>query len=82
MLVATLEDALAVGQRPNMPSTTVEWPNWSLALPAPIEALETAPLALDIAAALRREHATTAGTKAADAPPLGRGRGAPQGRTE
>jgi 4-alpha-glucanotransferase len=44
VITATLEDALAVEERPNMPGTTVEWPNWSIALPAPLESLETAPL--------------------------------------
>jgi 4-alpha-glucanotransferase len=33
VIMATLEDALAVAERPNMPSTTAEWPNWSRALP-------------------------------------------------
>ena len=40
VLLATLEDALAVEERPNMPNTTsAERPNWSLALPTPIEDL-------------------------------------------
>jgi 4-alpha-glucanotransferase len=50
--VATLEDALAVVERPNMPGAPACWPNWSLALPAPIEALEHGSLARVIAAAL------------------------------
>jgi 4-alpha-glucanotransferase len=50
--VATLEDALAVVERPNMPGAPACWPNWSLALPAPIEALEHDSLARVIAAAL------------------------------
>jgi 4-alpha-glucanotransferase len=53
-VTATLEDALAVEERPNMPGTTTEWPNWSLALPAPLEVLETRPLARAIARALAR----------------------------
>ena len=40
MVTATLDDAMAVEERPNMPATTDEWPNWRLALPQPIEALE------------------------------------------
>jgi 4-alpha-glucanotransferase len=35
---ATLDDALGVEERPNMPGTISEWPNWSLALPVPLEA--------------------------------------------
>jgi 4-alpha-glucanotransferase len=49
---ATLEDALAVKERPNMPGTIGEWPNWSLALPRPFEELQREPLAEAIAVAL------------------------------
>jgi 4-alpha-glucanotransferase len=54
VVAATLEDAMAVEERPNMPSTTTEWPNWSLALPASLEDLETQALARDVADTLRR----------------------------
>jgi 4-alpha-glucanotransferase len=54
ILVATLEDALAVPERPNMPGTTTEHPNWSLALPGGLEALETAELPRQIARYLGR----------------------------
>ena len=55
LLTATLEDALEVTERPNQPGTTTEErPNWSLALPKPLEAIESAPLTRDIAAALDR----------------------------
>jgi 4-alpha-glucanotransferase len=54
VLAAPLEDALAVEERPNMPGTTAEWPNWSLALPGGIEGLENAELPRRIAAALCR----------------------------
>jgi 4-alpha-glucanotransferase len=40
ILTATLDDAMAVEERPNMPATTHEWPNWSIALPEPLETLE------------------------------------------
>jgi 4-alpha-glucanotransferase len=58
VVTATLEDALAVEERPNIPNTTTEWPNWSLALPASLELLETHPLAREIGAILgrRRRH--------------------------
>jgi 4-alpha-glucanotransferase len=49
LLTATLEDAAAVEERPNMPGTTDEWPNWSLALPQPLDDLEQAPLPAVIA---------------------------------
>jgi 4-alpha-glucanotransferase len=52
---ATLDDALAVEKRPNMPGTTSEqWPNWSLALPKSQEELEQHDLAREMAQALKR----------------------------
>jgi 4-alpha-glucanotransferase len=39
-VAATLEDALRVEERPNLPGTTAhQRDNWSLALPVPLEAL-------------------------------------------
>jgi 4-alpha-glucanotransferase len=49
LITATLDDALAVEERPNMPGTVDEWPNWRIALPQPLEEIETAPLARVIA---------------------------------
>ena len=54
ILTATLDDAMTVEERPNMPATSDEWPNWRLALPQPIETLEKSRLARRIAKALRR----------------------------
>lgn len=54
VVTATLDDALAVEERPNMPGTTSGWPNWSLALPLPLEEIEQLPLALRIAEHLGR----------------------------
>jgi 4-alpha-glucanotransferase len=55
LLLATLEDALEVSERPNQPGTTPEErSNWSLALPQPLEEIERAALTRDIAAALNR----------------------------
>jgi 4-alpha-glucanotransferase len=51
IVTATLDDALAVEERPNMPGTVNEWPNWSIALPVPLDGLEQAPLAHSIARA-------------------------------
>jgi 4-alpha-glucanotransferase len=39
--LATLEDACAVEDRPNVPGSTTERPNWSIALPIPVEAFDT-----------------------------------------
>jgi 4-alpha-glucanotransferase len=52
---ATLEDALATQDRPNVPGTTTERPNWSIALSQPIEALEKDVDTAAIAAELRRD---------------------------
>jgi 4-alpha-glucanotransferase len=52
LVAAVLEDALAVRERPNMPGTVDQWPNWCLALPVPLEDIERAPLAAAIAARL------------------------------
>lgn len=54
LVTATLDDALGVPERPNMPSTTSEWPNWSIALPVDLATLETTPLARTLAAELGR----------------------------
>jgi 4-alpha-glucanotransferase len=54
VILATLDDALAVVERPNMPGTTTEWPNWSLALPIPLERLEEMELPRRIAAVMKR----------------------------
>jgi 4-alpha-glucanotransferase len=52
--MATLDDALTVAERPNLPGTITERPNWALALPLTLERLETNPLARKIASALAR----------------------------
>jgi 4-alpha-glucanotransferase len=49
IVAATLDDALLVEERPNMPGTTVQWPNWRIALPAAIEELQQRPLPRQIA---------------------------------
>jgi 4-alpha-glucanotransferase len=50
-----LEDAMGVEERPNMPNTTAEWSNWSIALPAPVETLEVNALARTIGKILNRD---------------------------
>ncbi|MGH7722970.1 MAG: 4-alpha-glucanotransferase [Candidatus Dormibacteria bacterium] len=55
LVVAALEDAAQVSERPNMPGTTAErWPNWSLALPRPLDSVLASPLAEHLAGTLRR----------------------------
>ena len=54
ILLATLDDAVAVPERPNVPGTVREWPNWSLALPQPLEEIETMELPRRLAAVLAR----------------------------
>ena len=54
IITATLDDAMLVTERPNMPATITEWPNWSIALPEPIESLEKSRLAARLAGALTR----------------------------
>jgi 4-alpha-glucanotransferase len=51
VVTATLEDALAVEERPNIPGTTEG--SWSLALPESLETLQSCPLAHAIAQRLR-----------------------------
>ena len=54
LLTGTLDDALGVEERPNMPGTTDQRPNWSIALPAPLEEIEDRPGPRRIARALSR----------------------------
>jgi 4-alpha-glucanotransferase len=78
IVTATLEDALAVPERPNMPGTVDQWPNWSLALPEPLETVEQSPLPRAIARALSARSTTRPG---GDTPRAARGeRGASASR--
>ena len=56
LLTAGLDDALGVQERPNMPGTLDEWPNWRIALPMPLEEIETDPRPRAVAAALDRRR--------------------------
>src|SRR6185503_14364304 len=60
VVAATLDDALLVEERPNMPGTTDQWPNWKIALPASIEEIESRPLAREIGEILGRKAAVGA----------------------
>jgi 4-alpha-glucanotransferase len=55
LVAATMEDALSVEERPNLPGTTSEQaPNWSVALPESLEEIEVDPFVNELATALRR----------------------------
>ncbi|MCA1588024.1 MAG: 4-alpha-glucanotransferase [Chloroflexi bacterium] len=55
LVAATLEDALRVAERPNMPGTvSAQRDNWSVALPQPLERLAGDARVLRLVAALRR----------------------------
>jgi 4-alpha-glucanotransferase len=53
IVLASLEDALGIEERPNVPGTTTERPNWRLALTQPLEEVEQAEGARRIAEAMR-----------------------------
>jgi 4-alpha-glucanotransferase len=59
LVAVSLEDALGVAERPNKPGTTVEWPNWSLALPFTLEELRKDPRPARLARVLRRSPAVS-----------------------
>jgi 4-alpha-glucanotransferase len=54
VVLASVEDALAVSERPNRPGT-LEPENWSLALPKPLEEIESDSLAAAVAGAFREQ---------------------------
>lgn len=74
VVTATLEDALEVAERPNIPATTHQWPNWSIGLPGGLEALETSALAGRIAAALGGRGQSASGLRTAHQPHVGSAR--------
>ncbi|MEA2687045.1 MAG: 4-alpha-glucanotransferase [Actinomycetota bacterium] len=61
LLAAALDDTIGVAERPNMPGTLDEWPNWSIALPLPLEELMDDPRPRAIASALTRPSGGSAG---------------------
>ncbi|HEY8741249.1 MAG TPA: 4-alpha-glucanotransferase, partial [Candidatus Dormibacteraeota bacterium] len=50
LLAASLEDALVIPERENIPGTIDQWPNWSLALPGGLEGLRRSASARRLAA--------------------------------
>jgi len=78
LVSATLEDALRVTERPNIPGTGPEQrANWSRALPAPLERLTRDPFVSNLAKAMRLGRAAAAPRVA---PSLNPRRGAPASR--
>jgi 4-alpha-glucanotransferase len=57
LVIATLEDAVGVIERPNVPGTTTEHPNWSRALPITLEELPVHPTAGAVLDAVARHGA-------------------------
>ncbi|HYM96896.1 MAG TPA: 4-alpha-glucanotransferase, partial [Candidatus Sulfotelmatobacter sp.] len=53
IVLASLEDALGVHERPNVPGTTTEFPNWRRSLPANLDEIEGASGVRRIAEAMR-----------------------------
>ncbi|MDP9071624.1 MAG: 4-alpha-glucanotransferase [Actinomycetota bacterium] len=66
LLAATLDDAIGVPERPNMPGTTDERPNWSLALPKALEDIEADPAVAALATTLDRRPPPPADPAPAD----------------
>lgn len=70
VLLATLDDALAVEERPNIPGGRPDWPNWSTALPQALEQFDTLELPRRLAKVLARSDTTaSAGPGSPPAPP-------------
>lgn len=49
VVAATLDDVLLATERPNVPGTTTERPNWSVPLPKSLEEIEGDPLVAEVA---------------------------------
>ncbi|MGC3973499.1 MAG: 4-alpha-glucanotransferase [Nitrospira sp.] len=62
VVMADLEAACAVNERPNMPTSGGNYPNWSLALPCSLEELTAAERPTKLAHILNRRGSETSGT--------------------
>ncbi len=60
ILTATLDDVLGVQERPNMPGTIDEWPNWRIALPVSLDTALADPRVANIADILSRNETNLA----------------------
>ena len=61
VVMATLEDVLGVEERPNLPGTIDERPNWSIPLPLTLEEIESHPLVQRVTELLAASRPTPAG---------------------
>ncbi len=66
IVAATLDDAIYVEERPNLPGTTDERPNWQIALPAPLEVILEHPGSHAVARILGRRPINQLDTPAVD----------------
>jgi 4-alpha-glucanotransferase len=67
-LAATLDDAVAETDRPNIPGTDYLRRNWSLALPVRLDEIEAHPLAARLASVLGAATSEAEGDPQADQP--------------
>ena len=58
IIMASMEAACATAERPNMPAAGGKYPNWSLALPLPLEDIESSEIPRKLATILNRRNAT------------------------
>jgi 4-alpha-glucanotransferase len=58
LMTAGLEDVLGIEERVNIPGTTIQRANWSVALPVPLEKLETHAMAQAISGVARNRRKT------------------------
>lgn len=56
LVMATMESACLVSERPNMPGADDKYPNWSLGLPLPLEDIQHAPFPRQLAEILSRRN--------------------------
>ena len=56
VVVVSLDDAAMVPNRPNMPGTIDQYPNWKLALPLPVDSLMDTPLSRDLVAMMNESR--------------------------
>ncbi|HEY8926581.1 MAG TPA: 4-alpha-glucanotransferase [Polyangia bacterium] len=61
VLLVTLDDALVVAERPNIPGARADWPNWSTALPQALEELESLALPRRLAQLMNRRPTAPGG---------------------
>ncbi len=54
-LAAALDDVCCVEERPNVPGTVDQYPNWRLALPLTLEQIEGSAVAATVARSLQRD---------------------------